>query len=154
MDNGFNSSRDSYFGGCVMSIQYYGIEDLGLTNGQRQTLVAELEQIGDNQSIYPNHRNHWRVRLDNKAVIFEGKFNDSDWTVDSLKNKLASIFSVSPATIGSSTQSTQYGPVVTYFRSGDKLKLVAFGGLLASWTESHDKVLAYLSNNKSAWGEE
>ena len=134
-----------------MSIQYYGIEDLGLTAAQRQTLIDVLKQTGDNQSIYPNHRNHWRVRLDNKAVIFEGKFNDADWTVDSLKNKLANIFNVAPGTIGDSSQSTQYGPVVTYSRAGDKLRLIAFGGLLASWEESHAKVLTYLSNNLDDW---
>lgn len=136
-----------------MTRQYYGIEDLGMTAGQRQTLVDALKQVGDNQSKYPNFRNHWRVRLDNKAVIFEGKFNDSDWTVDSVKEKLANLFGVDPATVGDSTQSTQYGPAVTYSRGGDKLRLIAFGGLLASWEESHDKVILFLRNNQADWEE-
>lgn len=134
-----------------MSRQYYGIEDLGLTNGQRQTLVDVLKQVGDNQSPYPNYRNHWRVRLDGKAVIFEGKFNDSDWTVDSIKNRLANIFGVDPATVSDSQQSSQYGPVVTYSHSGDKLRLIAFGGLLASWAESWEKVKLFLRNNQAEW---
>jgi hypothetical protein len=138
-------------GGNAMSIQYYGIENLGLNALQKATLVDALKQIGDNHSPYPNHRNHWRVRLDNDAVIFEGKFSDEDWTADSVKNKLANIFGVNPATIGDSTQSTQYGPVVTYSRGGDKLRLIAFGGLLASWEESHDKVLAFLADNRAEW---
>lgn len=129
------------------------MEDLGLTAAQRQTLVDALKQVGDNQSVYPNFRNHWRVRLDNKAVIFEGKFNDSDWTVESVKNKLANIFGVDPATVGDSTQPTQYGPVVTYSYGGDKMRLVAFGGLLASWTDSWEKVKLFLSNNKAGWGD-
>lgn len=134
-----------------MSTQYYGIEDLGMTAAQRQTLIAALQALGDNQSKYPNHRNHWKVRLDNLAVIFEGKFNDADWTVNSLKNKLANIFNVDPSTVGDSQQSTQYGPMVTFSRSGDKLRMIAFGGLLASWAESHDQVLSYLAANKEDW---
>lgn len=89
--------------------------------------------------------------MDNKAVIFEGKFNDSDWTVDNIKNKLANIFGVNPATIKDSAQSTQYGPMVMYSRSGEKLRLISFGGLLASWSESHDKVILFLRNNAAEW---
>jgi hypothetical protein len=154
MDICINSRTDSGFGdGVMMSTQYYGIEDLGMTAAQRQTLITALKDLGDNQSKYPNHRNHWRVRPDNQAVIFEGKFNDADWTVESIKNKLANIFNVDPATVGDSQQSTQYGPVVTYSRAGDKLRLIAFGGLLASWKDSHDQVLTYLANNHDEWEE-
>jgi hypothetical protein len=136
-----------------MARQYYGIEDLGLTAGQQQTLVDALKQLGDNQSVYPNFRNHWRVRLDGEAVIFEGRFDDSDWTVDSLKNKLANVLGIAPALISDSNQATQYGPVVTFSWSGDKLRLIAFGGLLATWEESHDAVLAYLAANSVEWKE-
>lgn len=134
-----------------MNRQYYGIEDLGMTAGQRQTLVDALKQVGDNQSPFPNFRNHRRVRLDNKAVIFEGSFNDSDWTVSSMKSRLANIFSVDPAMVGDSTQQTQYGPVVTYSHNGDKLRMIAFGGLLATWEESHNLVLVFLSDNQADW---
>ena len=134
-----------------MTRQYYGIENLGLNATQKQDLIDGLKQLGSNQSPYPNYRNHWRPRLDNDAIIFEGKFNDSDWTVESVKNKLANLFGVDPATIDDSLQSTQYGPVVTYSRNGDKLRMIAFGGLLASWLESWEKVSAYLINNLEEW---
>ena len=137
-----------------MSRQYYGIEDLGLTNNQRQTLIAALRDLGDNQSKYPNYRNHWRTRIDNRAIIFEGKFNDDEWNAESIKNKLANIFNVDPDLIEANSQTTQYGPVVTFSRSGDKLRLIAFGGLLATWKESHNQVKAYLAENKTDWEEE
>ena len=138
-----------------MTRQYYGIENLALNDTQRQTLIDALKQLGDNQSVYPNFRNHRRVRLDGDAVIFEGKFNDADWTIDSIKNKLANIFSISAAVITDSVNQTVYGPVVT-FGAGetDRLRMVAFGGLLATWEESHDAVLDYLSNNHLDWESE
>lgn len=135
-----------------MSLQYYGIEDLALTVNQRQTLIDALKQIGDNQAIYPNWRNHWRVRNDNKAVIFEGRFNDEDWTVDMMKNRLANIFGISPAIIDATTTQTQYGPMVTFGAGGtDRMRMIAFGGLLATWEQSHDAVLSYLANNSAEW---
>ncbi len=136
-----------------MSRQYYGIEDLGLTANQRVTLVESLKQLGKNQSPYPNRRNHRRLRNDSKAIIFEGEFNDQDWAVVMIKSRLAAVFNVSPTTIDSSTTLSIYGPIVRFARGGDKLRLIAFGGLLASWEESHDAVLEYLENNKADWGE-
>jgi hypothetical protein len=134
-----------------MSRQYYGIEAINLTLVQRQTLVDALQRLGANQHPNPSHRCHWRVRLDNLAVIFEAEFDDADWTVDGVKTRLANLLGINANLVTSAVSQTQYGPVVTYSRSGDRLRLVAFGGLLATWDESHDQVLAYLAANTSAW---
>jgi hypothetical protein len=135
-----------------MSRQYYGIEDLALTAGQRGELVAALKQLGDNQSERPCFRNHIRVRPDNRAVIFEGSFNDSDWTAAGLAERLANLFGVSPAVISSDTQQSEYGPVVTFSAGGtDRLRMIAFGGLLASWQVSHELVKDFLANNLAEW---
>ena len=136
-----------------MSRQYYGVEDLALTAAQRQTLVTVLKSIGDNNSR-PEWRNHQKVRLDNKAVIFEGRFHDEDWTVDNVKTKLANIFNISPAIITSNVTQTPYGPAVTFGAGGtDRIRMIAFGGLLATWDESHNAVTAYLLANSAQWEE-
>jgi len=136
-----------------MSRQYYGIENLGLTAAQKNTLVQALQGLGDNTNPNPSRRNHWRIRLDNNAVIFEASFNDDDWTVEGIKNKIATILGVNASLVTSATAQTPYGPVVTYTRTTDRLRLVAFGGLLATYTDSQNAVLAYLFANAAAWGE-
>ena len=138
-----------------MSRQYYGIENLALTVAQRDTLVSALRQLGANTHPNPCYRNHWRVRLDNQAIIFEGNFNDGDWTVATIRQRLATIFGVNVTLVTASTTTTAYGPVVTIsYNSTARLRMIAFGGLLATWAQSHDLVLAYLAANKTAWGEE
>ena len=134
-----------------MSRLYYGIEDLGLSASQRANLVAILQQLGDNNHSQPNYRNHWRIRLDNLAVIFEANFADEDWTEVSLKTRLAGVMGIAPALVTISTASTFYGPTVTFTRTTARLRMIAFGGLLASWEASHQAVLAYLKANQAAW---
>lgn len=136
-----------------MSRQYYGVENLGLTDAQRDVLAEALRQLGANNHPSPSRRNHWRVRLDGQVVIFEGLFNDSDWTALTIRQYLADIYGIDPATINYATTSTAYGPVVTYSRPAGtpRLRLIAFGGLLATWEQSHDQVLSYLAANRAAW---
>jgi hypothetical protein len=136
-----------------MTRQYYGIENLGLTDAQRNTLATALRALGANTHPNPCMRNHWRARLDGQAIIFEAQFNDSDWTTESLTARLAAIFNVDPTAITSAVTTTAYGPVVTFSRPAGtpRLRLVAFGGLLASWSQSHDAALAYLAANLAQW---
>lgn len=138
-----------------MTRQYYGIENLGLTAPQKQTLITALQALGDNANLNPSRRNHWRIRTDNDAVIFEAQFNYADWTVQAITNRLATIFGVDPSTITATTSSTQYGPVVTFDRPAgtNRLRLVAFGGFLATYAESHNAAIAYLIANAAAWGD-
>ncbi len=167
---------------------YLAIENVGLNDTQRDTLIDELKRIGPKWSseemhgftpiVYeydqegeiisqtggepitwtryfhkgmPAHFNHWRVRLDKQAIILEAMFKDSALTVDTFKNRLATIFSVDPSTIDSVTQLTQWGPLVTFSRSGDRLRFLLFGGINATWQESGDACRAFLSVNKADW---
>jgi hypothetical protein len=135
-----------------MSRQNYGIENLALTVAQRDTLVSALRTLGENTHPNPCMRNHWRVRLDNQAVIFEASRNDEDWTVSTIRQRLANIFGANVALATASTATTAYGPVVTISYSGTpRLRMIAFGGLLATWEESHDAALAFLAENSEEW---
>jgi hypothetical protein len=137
-----------------MSRQYYGIEALNLTAAQRGTLVDALKQLGrDNQATNPCNRNHWRVRPDNLAVLFEANWDTSDWTVEGIKTRLANLFGIDPSLVTATTQQTAYGPLVTFTRTTDRLRMIAFGGLSVTYAESHAAVLQYLAANRAAWGD-
>lgn len=122
------------------------VEDLGMTGNQRQTLIAHIKTFGDNDATQPAHRNHWRQRLDNKAMIFEAKFAKNNLTIQKFKDKLAEIFSVDVATVGH----TGTNPV-TFNRGGDKLLVQLFAGLNTDWETSRQACLAYLSDNLTDW---
>lgn len=102
----------------------------------------------------PAIMNHWRVRLDHEAVIFEALFNEDNLTIDAFRNKLADIFGVDPSTITDTVQQTQYGPLVTFARSGDRLRFLLFGGINATWMDSGDACRQFLSDNKDDWEDE
>ena len=132
---------------------YFYIEDLGLTPAQRQTLVDVLKAWGlRNLSIHPQERNHWRVRPDAKAVIFEAFFDADNMTVAWFKQKLADIFSVPVGSITSSTTQTPYGPLITFkYNSVDRLRMGVYGGLSATWLQSWQAAAQYLTDYKSQW---
>lgn len=137
---------------------YFGIENLNLTAQQKNTLITGLQVLGvSNQSQYPNERNHWRVRPDNNAVIFEALFDEDTLTIDAIKQRLATIFNVDMATISHSTsQHATYGLVVTFIHATQqKLRMVAFGhnGGWGSHEISHAAADAYLIANAVAWGD-
>lgn len=132
---------------------YFYIENLNLTAGQKQTLVDQLRAIGRRDAdANPHNHNHWRVRLDGDAVIFEGWFDDANLTAVGVRNRLAAIFSVAQTAITYTTTQTAYGPVVTYtYNAQQKLRCGVFGGLAATWAQSHAAVLAFLAANAAAW---
>lgn len=131
--------------------KYLAIENAGLTGAQRDTFIDALKQLGPQSHPSPACLCHWRVRLDNEAVIFEALFNKDSLTVDAFRNKLANIFDIDPSTITDSVQQTQYGPLVTFARSGDRLRFLLFGGINATWIESGDACRAYLAANRDEW---
>ncbi len=132
---------------------YFYIENLGLSAQQKQTLVDVLHAWGlRNVDPSPKKRNHWRVRLDNEAVIFEAVFEANNITVLWFRNKLAEIFSVPLANITATTTTTDYGPLSTFkYNTVNKLRMGIFASLNATWSESHDAVLQFISDNRSAW---
>ena len=125
---------------------YMLIEDLGLTSNQRQTLFDYLKSLGDNDALQPSHRNHWRPRLDNRAIIYEAMFVKANLTIQSVKSKLAEIFSVDVNTINH----TGTNPV-TFSRSGDRLFMQLFAGINADWETSRQACLSYLDANLAEW---
>jgi hypothetical protein len=136
---------------------YFGIENINLTNPQRLTLITGLQALGDNTSANPCNRNHWRIRTDNNAVIFEALFDEDNLTIDAIKQRLATIFGVAVGTISHSTsQNATYGLIVTFTHSAQaKIRMVAFGynGSWRTWAESNAAARAYLAANAAAWGD-
>lgn len=135
----------------------FGIENLALTNTQRGQLVTALQALGaNNNSVQPAERNHWRIRLDNNAVIFEALFDEDTITIASIKQFLANIFSIDASTITHTTQNTAYGLLVTFTRNAtDYIRMISFGynGGWADWQTSRGAAQAYLATNAVAWGE-
>lgn len=134
---------------------YVGMENLALNNAQRSLLVQELQALGPTNETQPARINHWRIRNDNDAAIFEANFLESNLTVAKVKGWLADIFSVDAADVGHGTQVTQYGPMVTYNYPDpgtDYIRILAFAGVGSTWEESRQKAVLYLRNNAAAWG--
>lgn len=138
---------------------YLGIENLNLTAPQKNTFITAIQGLGQaNNGSAPNLRNHWRVRQDNEAVIFEALFDESQLTIAAIKSRLATIFGVAVGTISHSTQQhASYGLIVTFTHSAqDKMRMVGFGNNGSAWQSievSRAATLAYLAANAAAWGE-
>ena len=167
---------------------YLAIENVGLNDTQRDTLIDALKALGppwQSEEIHtftpivyeydeegniisvtggdpititryfhfrqPSMMNHWRVRLDKQAAIFVALFNESALTVDAFRNRLAIVFGVDPIAITDVLQNTQYGPLVTFARGGDRLRFLLFGGINATWQESGDACRAYFAANIDDW---
>jgi hypothetical protein len=134
---------------------YFYIENLAMTPAQVNTLVTQLKALGQrNDDGIPRFRNHWRIRPDNKAAIFEGVFDSSDLTALKARNRLAAIFSVTQVSVIYATGSTTYGPLVTFtYNDTDQLRLGVFAGVAAAYSNSQAAVRQFLSDNAAAWGE-
>jgi hypothetical protein len=136
---------------------YYGIESLALTNPQRATLVQGLQQIGEaNNAANPAQRNHWRIRPDNNAIIFEALFNEDHLTIAAIKQRLADIFGVNVSLITHTTSQSVYGLVVTFrYNSVNRLRSIAFGynGGWPAYGVSQQAARDYLAANAAAWGD-
>ena len=135
---------------------YFAIEDLNLTDAQRDTLVDVLKALGPDSHPSPACLNHWRTRLDGDAAIFEALFREDMLTVDAFKQRLGAIFGVDPATIDHTLTIFHFGdgdtPVAVFSRSGvNYLRMALFGGVNATWQESGDECRAYLAANLAEW---
>jgi hypothetical protein len=120
-----------------MAHVYMGIENIALTNPQRATLVTALQSLGPIEAANPSHRNHWRVRTDNNAVIFEALFGDNDLTVNAVKGYLANVFSVPVGDVSHVLTDTAYGPLLTLsYAATSRLRVILFGGATPTYAES------------------
>ena len=138
---------------------YFGIENLALNATQRSLLVGALRVLGPVSDGSPARLNHWRVRPDNQAVIFEALFEEENISVDAFKVRLGTIFGVAPGTINHAVLRVTWRHLesagVTFSRAGtDYLRLVLFGydgSRWPSWKESGIEARAYLAANAAAW---
>ena len=101
---------------------------------------------------------HWRVRLDNDAVIFRARFQDGALTVANLRQFLATTFGVPVAQVSAATTQQTFAvrpsPIVTMsYQATPRLRVALFGGTTATTAESNSEVLAYLAANAAAWGD-
>ena len=138
---------------------YFAIEDLNLTDAQRDTLIGVLEKLGPDTHPQPACLNHWRTRLDGDAAIFEALFNEDLLTVDAFKDRLAAIFNIDPESIDHTLTIFHFGPgstpVAVFSRNGtDYLRMALFGGPDATWEESGDECRAYLALYAEQWESE
>lgn len=145
---------------------YFGIENLALTTGQRDQLVAALRQLGPGSDPSPARLCHWRTRTDGQAAIFEAAFDETMITVQAFKNRLGTIFNVDPATIGSVISHQLFSAlntaVIVFARGGtNRLRVTLFGVTVdestgevtywPTWDESRVEARAYLVANAAAW---
>ena len=135
-----------------MTHVYLGIEVLTMTAAMRGTLVEALKKIGKQDGPSPNLINHWRIRPDGMAAIFEAEFDADEVTPNRVASRLEGLYNLAPSAVSQTVTQTAYGPMVTFkTNTTNRLRLIAFGGLDASYGESHAAVLAYLAANKTAW---
>ena len=132
---------------------YFYVEDLNLTAAQRGTVLDQLKLIGlRDTDRQPKNRNHWRVRLDQKACIFEGWFDDALLSAVGMRNRLAGIFGVSNTSVSYATTNTAFGPAVTFtYSSQVRMRMGVFGGPAASYLQSRDAARAFVKANALAW---
>jgi hypothetical protein len=132
---------------------YFYIENLGLTDLQSQILVEALKSWGlRNNALNPRDRNHWRVRIDGKAVIFEAVFNADLLTPASVKTMLANIFGISENLVSFTTNQNAYGEVAVFrYNNVDRLRLGVFGGRQAGYLQSQVAAQQFITNFSSDW---
>lgn len=130
---------------------YIGFEALNLTAQQKVDFLDGLKALGrKNDSPFPNLRNHWRIRLDNNVIICEAEFDDTTITAEALGNRLAALYGVNPTLVTYTTTSTAYGPSLTYrYSNQNRIRVVVFGGLTATWVESRLAALQYVLDSQS-----
>lgn len=135
---------------------YIGIENLGLNQSQRQTLIAELKTLGPTSDPQPARLNHWRMRLDNEAAIFEALFNEDNLTIQKFKERLANLYGVDPDDIThqASNQSFAGGTTTVIdftYNKAKRLQFALFGGQGCEWMESGDECRGYLAQYRDEW---
>lgn len=130
---------------------YILLENLSLNNTQRSLLVDGLKTLGPSSSPQPAELNHWRIRLDNDAVIFEAKFNTNNISISAIKNRLGNIFGIDPGDINHATIPGDDTVIAFSYLAIDRIRFTVFGTLSALWNESGDRARGYLLANITEW---
>ena len=133
------------------------VETMNVNATNRNTLFAAMRAILSQDSSQPAYINHDRVRLDSDAMILCALFDEDDVSVAQMKQYLGTVFDIDPADIGNvNDNQNAYGfESILSYPDGvtDRIRYIAFGysGGWASWETSRLAVLAYLSDNDTAW---
>lgn len=139
-----------------MAHLYFGIENINLTDPQRNQLVASLQGFGLQNGGPAHLRCHWRIREDNQAAIFEADFDTADLTTLKFRTLLSTIFGVLLSSVTASAVTANFGAgttqIATFTRlSTNYLRVAVFGGVNATYEQSRQEALAYLAANRVAW---
>lgn len=136
----------------MMAHVYCGVEDIALTETQREAVIDAFKTLGPASDPQPCMLCHWRIRADRMAAIFEARFNADDLTVEKVTNFLANATGADPANIHATVTQTAHGPVATFSAGGiDRLRIVIFAGPNAEWEESRQQTVAYIAANQAEW---
>lgn len=143
---------------------YFAIENLGLTDPQRDQLWQAMQGLGVfNNSSLPNQRNHWRIRLDGQAAIHEAVFDEDKISIAAIKTWLANTFGVGVETIDHAvlnwdfSGNLQMTSIVTFSHNAtDYIRMAIMGytsGNWPTWEQSRVETVAYIKANDAEWNE-
>lgn len=129
---------------------YIGVENVNLTNGQRNTLVAAIAALGQ-RAMYP-----FPIRNDNQMGIYEADFNRGLLLSFNWKKRLGTIFSLDPTTIDEIETTVAFGSGTStvkafYYLGTEYIRVYLFGTVSGSWEASKVECRGYLSANAAAW---
>jgi hypothetical protein len=131
---------------------YFGIEDMALTAPQRTAIVAALRTLGPDSDPQPAHIRQFLPSLDGSQAIFEALFQAGNLTVEKVKAYLANAVGANPENVDHEVTQTQYGPMVTYSAAGtDRLRVIMFGGIGATWDESRRACANFKCDHINDW---
>lgn len=135
---------------------YFVAERQSISIGNWSALITLFEAMGTNDSPMPAFNNHWRIRLDGDAVIYESKFDTSEVSLEAFKQLLADEFGVDVGDIESVISSADYAEIGTTvwqfkYNSVDRFKVERFGAGGATWQQSGDECRGYLAANRDEW---
>jgi len=132
---------------------YFYLENVNLTTPQQQILIDAIKTWGKrDQDPNPRHRNHWRIRLDNKAIIFEAWFDNNNLSILNIRQKLADLYEVALSQITGSVTSNIYGQLLSVtYNTLVRLRIGIFGGITADYYTSQTKAVQFLVDNKTSW---
>lgn len=134
---------------------YLAIEDVALTEEQRDAVIAAFNQLGPGSDPQPARLLHRRLSTDKSKAIFEAEFNEDNLTVGNVKWFIANAVGVDPELISHEVQQIARGTLVIYSAGGTpRMRFLAFAGVGSTWEESRQQVLIYLKNNAAEWGED
>lgn len=132
---------------------YIGTDNLALTSAQWIIVMDLLMALGPGDSEQmPQLRNHWAIRQDGDAAIFEANFEDTETSVEDFKQMLADAFGVSVDSIDHVASDIQYGRLYLFSRLAvDYFRVFIFGGPGADLKTSRQATKEYLSDNADDW---